>query len=52
MLNVLFSPLKAVEQISRALPSWGRSEVGKAAEFYKATIEWPKLEPSPADVVF
>ena len=52
MLDLLFSPLKAEEQVSRALPSWGRTEVEKAAEFYKAAIEWPKYEPAPEGTKF
>jgi len=52
MLNLLFSPLKSEEQVSRALPSWGRTEVEKAAEFYKAAIEYPKYEPAPEGTIF
>lgn len=46
MLNLLYSPHKSEDQVSRALPSWGRTEVEKAAKFYGAEIEWPKYDPA------
>lgn len=53
ILNTLHSPLKPVgEQVSRALPNWGRAEVEKAAEFYKAEIAWPQYGPAPEGVVY
>ena len=53
ILNELFSPLKPTgEQVSRALPSWGRDEVTRAAEFYKAEIAWPEHKPADPAMVF
>lgn len=46
------SPHKAEEQVSRALPSWGRTEVENAAKFYVATIEWPKHELPEKETIF
>jgi hypothetical protein len=52
MLDLLYSPHKAEEQVSRALPSWGRTEAENAADFYKAAIEYPKYEPAPDGTIF
>lgn len=52
MLNLLYSPLKSEEQVSRALPSWGRTEAENAAKFYGAEIEWPKYEPPEKETIF
>ena len=52
MLNLLYSPHRAEEQVSRALPSWGRTEAENAAKFYRAVIEWPKYELPEKETVF